>query len=186
MLHETSTLIKIFLLSQKREMSFSYQLENLHSLVTWCDVLCGLQVSICLYSTRPHGLQGHSCLMMTFITSCRGISALAHGASPFPPCSLTWVSEELSSSHILSSFFSGFNFLLHNNLFSILNCYPRGWWDHIHPSWWTWLCPVSGPSCLVLALSNIELLVASHRSHHSNPFPTTTLPHKNLMQHQRA
>ena len=45
---------------------------------------------------------GHSCLTMGCTTGCRGISALAPGAPPAPPASLTLVSAGLFLSHILT------------------------------------------------------------------------------------
>jgi len=60
-------------------------------------VFHGLQVDIC--STMDlHGLQGDSLPPMVFIVGCGGkISALASGAPPLPPPSLTLASAELFS-----------------------------------------------------------------------------------------
>jgi len=46
--------------------------------------------------------KGRACLTMVFITGCRGISALASGAHPHRPSSLTLVSAELYLSCILN------------------------------------------------------------------------------------
>lgn len=55
------------------------------------SLLPGLQVDLSI-PVVLHGLQGHSCLTMAFLTDCKGISALTPGASPHPPSSGTLVS----------------------------------------------------------------------------------------------
>ena len=55
-----------------------------------------------LHCKPSMGCRGTACLTMVFTTGCRGISALAPGAPPPPPSSLTLVSAELFLSHLLT------------------------------------------------------------------------------------
>ncbi|KAM9590844.1 uncharacterized protein ACIBXB_005893 [Morphnus guianensis] len=63
--------------------------------------------------------RGTACLTMVFTTGCRGISALAPGAPPPPPSSLTLVSAGLFLLHVLTPL-SGCHFCLSQQLFSFL------------------------------------------------------------------